>query len=214
MKGTVTDPQGNGVSGASIQLLAQSVMISETVSGPDGSFVIKAAENAVRGRKYVLKVAAAGFQSITKPITGRPDDGTDIELRLNKLSAQHTNVTVTADVNDLHVLSTNGYADPNIFIPEILESVEVNGGAYNVLQGNHSLNLAAIYGLRSHLDPFAALTADYRDLDLVLGVSPTPLSFLAIEASYGNGFLKRLEHRQQYKLNTQHIFEIGAHRFT
>jgi hypothetical protein len=38
----------------------------------------------------------------------------------------------------------NGYSDPNIFIPEILESVQVDGGAYNVRQGNHSVNLAAV----------------------------------------------------------------------
>ncbi len=48
----------------------------------------------------------------------------------------------------------NGYADPNIFIPEVIESVQVDGGAYNVREGNHSVNLAATYGLRSRLDPF------------------------------------------------------------
>jgi hypothetical protein len=68
----------------------------------------------------------------------------------------------------------NGYADPNIFIPETLESVQVDGGAYNVREGNHSVNLAAIYGLRPHLDPFVTLSGDYRDLDVVAGVSPTP----------------------------------------
>ena len=108
----------------------------------------------------------------------------------------------------------NGYADPNIFIPEILENVQVDGGAYNVRQGNHSVNLAAIYGLRSHLDPFVTVTGDYRDIDLVSGFSPAPDSFVAIEASYGNGFLKRLEHRQQYKLNGQRIFRLGNHQLT
>ncbi len=29
----------------------------------------------------------------------------------------------------------NGYADPNIFIPEALESVQVDGGAFNVREG-------------------------------------------------------------------------------
>ena len=108
----------------------------------------------------------------------------------------------------------NGYADPNIFIPEILESVQVDGGAYNVRQGNHSVNLAAVYGLRSHLDPFVTVTGDYRDIDVVSGFSPSPESFVAIEASYGNGFLKRLEHRQQYKLNGQRIFRLGNHQLT
>jgi hypothetical protein len=91
----------------------------------------------------------------------------------------------------------NGYSDPNIFIPETLESVQVDGGAFNVREGNYSVNLAATYGLRSHLGPFITFTEDYRDLDLVAGVSPTPESEIAFSASYGNGFLDRLEHRQQ-----------------
>src|SRR5262249_27769156 len=32
----------------------------------------------------------------------------------------------------------NGYAVPNIFIPEILESVQIDGGAFDVREGNHS----------------------------------------------------------------------------
>ena len=39
----------------------------------------------------------------------------------------------------------NGYSDPNIFIPEVLESVRVDGGAYDVREGNHSVNMAATY---------------------------------------------------------------------
>ena len=108
----------------------------------------------------------------------------------------------------------NGYSDPNIFIPEILESVQIDGGAFNVREGNHSVNLAATYGLRSHLDPFITLTGDYRDIDGVAGLSPTPESFVAISASYGNGFLDRLEHRQQYKFNAERIFHLGEHRLT
>ncbi len=108
----------------------------------------------------------------------------------------------------------NGYADPNIFIPEILESVQVDGGAFNVREGNHSVNLAATYGLRSRLDPFITVTGDYRDIDVVAGFSPTPDSFIAFSGSYGNGFLDRLEHRQQYKFNGQRVFRMGEHRIT
>jgi len=108
----------------------------------------------------------------------------------------------------------NGYSDPNIFIPEVLESVEVDGGAFNVREGNHSVNLAATYGLRSRLDPFISLTGDYRDIDLVAGLSPTPDSWVAFAASYGNGFLDRLEHRQQYKFNGERVFRVGDHRLT
>jgi hypothetical protein len=108
----------------------------------------------------------------------------------------------------------NGYADPNIFIPEVLESVQIDGGAFNVREGNHSVNLAATYGLRSRLDPFITVTGDYRDIDVVAGLSPTPQSWMAFEASYGNGFMDRLEHRQQYKFNGERRFHTGQHQLT
>src|SRR5579864_365709 len=108
----------------------------------------------------------------------------------------------------------NGYADPNIFVPEVVESVQIDGGAFNVQEGNHSVNLAAAFGLRSHLDPFLTITGDYRDIDLVAGVSPSTQSWMAFEGSYGNGFLDRLEHRQQYKFNGERIFTTDAHRLT
>jgi hypothetical protein len=108
----------------------------------------------------------------------------------------------------------NGYSDPNIFIPETLESVQVDGGAFNVREGNHAVNLAATYGLRSRLDPFITVTGDYRDVDVAAGMSPAPDSWLVFEAAYGNGFLDRLEHRQQYKLNGDRIFQVGQHRLT
>src|SRR5580692_11185535 len=108
----------------------------------------------------------------------------------------------------------NGYADPNIFIPEVLESVQIDGGAFNVREGNHSVNLAATYGLRSRLDPFLTVTGDYRDIEVVAGLSPTPQSWVAFSASYGNGFLDRLEHRQQDKFNGERVFHLGDHRLT
>lgn len=108
----------------------------------------------------------------------------------------------------------NGYADPNIFIPEVIETVQVDGGAYNVREGNHSVNLAATYGLRSHLQPFATVTGDTKDVDLVAGFNPGATSWIALAGSYGNGFLARLEHRQQYKLNGERVYSPGHHRLT
>ena len=108
----------------------------------------------------------------------------------------------------------NGYSDPNMLIPQTLESVQIDGGAFNVLEGNHSVNLAATYGLRSHLDPFLTLTGDYRDVDATTGFSPSANSWLAFEGSFGNGFLDRLEHRQQYKLNGERFFNTGEHHIT
>jgi hypothetical protein len=62
--------------------------------------------------------------------------------------------------------------------------------------------------LRSRKDSFVTLTGDYRDLDLVAGWSPENpevRSWLVVQASYGNGFLDRLEHRQQYKADARDL---------
>jgi hypothetical protein len=111
----------------------------------------------------------------------------------------------------------NGYADPNILIPSILTGVQTDGGAFNVREGNHAENLSAIYQLRSRLEPFMTVTGDYRDVDVVAGWSPEnpeTKSWIAIEGAYGNGFLDRLEHRRQFKLNGFREFEIGSHQLT
>ncbi len=108
----------------------------------------------------------------------------------------------------------NGYADPNLYISAALGSVETDGGAFNVLEGNHSLNLAATYTLRSRLSKFITFTGDYRDLDLAAGLAPsdpTRREWLAIESSYGNGLTRTLEHRQQYKWNAMRVFDPGHH---
>ncbi len=108
----------------------------------------------------------------------------------------------------------NGYSDPNIYIADVIESVQVDGGAFNVREGNHALNLGAIYGLRSYLNPFVSLTADYRDATLTAGMSPSANSWAAMEGSLGNGFLDRLEHRKQFKFNGGRIFHTGDHTLT
>lgn len=108
----------------------------------------------------------------------------------------------------------NGYSDPNILIPPVIEAVEVDGGAFNVREGDHSVDLAATYIPSPRLEPFAELTGDDRDLDFIGGLSPQNSSvneWLAIEIAFGNGFLKRLEHRHQYKLNGFREFKAGRH---
>lgn len=108
----------------------------------------------------------------------------------------------------------NGYADPNILIPQVISGVDVDGGAFNVLEGNHALNLGARYRLHPQIDRFVEVTADYRDLDVVAAVAPvnpTAHTWLAVEAAYGNGLLDRLEHRQQYKFNAFRGWQQGSH---
>ncbi len=287
LRGTVVDPQGKDLPQAAISLSMRGSVVGEAVSNASGQFAIEVSSPG----KYALAATASGFRPVTLQVTVRPGRDGSIQIRISQIQSENANVTVTADVNELNLLSPdpgekvfvrqdlldanpgrpgapisipgypietassgikapqyfapgvagdhgepiaqylavgdylvpnnlsanahgNGYADPNIFIPEILESVQVDGGAFNVRQGNHALNLAAIYGLRSHVDPFLTLTGDYRDIDLVAGASPTERSFVAVGASYGNGFLDRLEHRQQYKLNGQRTFDVGNHQLT
>lgn len=111
----------------------------------------------------------------------------------------------------------NGYADPNIYVSGALASVSTDGGAYNVLEGNHALNLAATYALRPRLNRFLTVTGDDRDADLTTGLAPANPSrqaWLALEANYGNGLMRTLEHRQQYKWNALRVFDPGAHTLT
>jgi len=108
----------------------------------------------------------------------------------------------------------NGYTDPNIYIANVIESVQVDGGAFNVREGNHALNLATTYALRSHLDPFITLTGDQRDITGTAGLSPSDHSWIAIEGSFGNGFLDRLEHRKQFKFNGGQVFHARNHTLT
>src|SRR5438128_2730258 len=111
----------------------------------------------------------------------------------------------------------NGYADPNVIIPTAIESALTDGGAFNVREGNNSVNTSIIFGLRDRLDPMIRLTGDYRDLNLVTGWSsrdPANKSWVGLEVSYGNGFLERLEHRKQYKGNVSKVFAFGRHELT
>jgi hypothetical protein len=111
----------------------------------------------------------------------------------------------------------NGYADPNIYVSGVLGSVGTDGGAYNVLEGNHALNMAATYSPRPQLRSFATLTGDYRDIDLTGGLAPsdsTKNEWLALECNYGNGLLKDMEHRKQFKMNALRVFDPGKHEIT
>jgi hypothetical protein len=111
----------------------------------------------------------------------------------------------------------NGYADPNIYVSGALGSVGTDGGAYNMLEGDHALNMAATYCLRPQLQRFLTLTGDYRDIDLTAGFAPSDTSkkeWLGLEANYGNGLMRTLEHRKQFKWNALRVFDPGKHEIT
>ena len=111
----------------------------------------------------------------------------------------------------------NGYADPNVLISDGVASVEADGGAFNVREGNHAVDLGVTYGLRDRVLPFAQFTGDEHDADLVMGWSPADpatLGWVMLQTSFGNGFLERPEHRQQYKLNAYRAFKTETHDIT
>ncbi len=287
LKGRVTDPQGNNLPKASVQLVDHDRVLGRATSGIDGLFQIKLSSAG----QFVVKVEASGFRPVEQPIGVALSGNSEITVKMTQLSIQTESVSVTADVDDFDVLSPdpamkvfasedlldanpgrpgapisipgypietassgikapqyfapgvagdhgepiaqymqvgsylvpnnlsanahgNGYSDPNVYIANAIESVQVDGGAYNVREGNHALNLAAIYGLRSHLDPFFTLTGDYRDITATAGMSPSANSWFAMEGSFGNGFLDRLEHRKQFKFNGGRVFHAGDHTLT
>jgi hypothetical protein len=287
LKGRVTDPQGNNLPQASVQLVDHGRVLARATSGSDGWFQIRLSSAG----QFAVKVEAPGFRPVEQPIGIALRGNSDITVKMSQLSPRTESVSVTADVNGLDVESPdpamkvfasenlldanpgrpgapisipgypietassgikapqyfapgvagdhgepiaqyiqvgsylvpnnlsanahgNGYADPNIYIASVIESVQVDGGAFNVREGNHALNLAAIYGLRSHLDPFLTLTGDYRDITATAGMSPSANSWMAMEGSFGNGFLDRLEHRKQFKFNGGRVFHAGDHTLT
>jgi len=111
----------------------------------------------------------------------------------------------------------NGYADPNPLISQGIGAVQVDGGAFNVREGNHAVNLAAAYLPRPRVEPFSNLTGDYRDIDFATAWSPSnpnTNAWIGIEAAYGNGYLNRLEHRRQFKLNAYRSIKVGRHDLT
>jgi hypothetical protein len=108
----------------------------------------------------------------------------------------------------------NGYADPNMLIPLTIESVGVDGAAFNVREGNNSIDVAAAYAPRPRFNSFFQLTGDYRDADIMAGWAPSnpnTNAWIAGEFAFGNGFLDRLEHRQQYKVNGFREYHLGHH---
>ncbi|MGA9352229.1 MAG: TonB-dependent receptor [Terriglobales bacterium] len=297
IKGRVVDPQGQPLPGASVAISARSgsgvqQLAGKTSTSPEGFFAFRVSPVSVASAtQFEIRVEAAGLRPVTELVTiGRLSSG-PIEIRMTQVASASERLTVTADVNQLDVLSPdpamkvfatenlldanpgrpgapisipgypietassgikapqyfapgvagdhgepiaqyiqvgsylvpnnlsanahgNGYADPNIYVASAIESVQVDGGAFNVREGNHALNLAAIYGLRSHLDPFITLTGDYRDITATAGMSPSANSWAAVEGSFGNGFLDRLEHRRQFKLNGGRVIQAGNNKLT
>jgi hypothetical protein len=111
----------------------------------------------------------------------------------------------------------NGYADPNLLIPNAVGFVESDAGAFDVRHGNNAVDLAVAYGLVPRLEPFVQISTDPRNYDVVSGWSPgNPQAgaWLGMEIDGGDGFLKLPEHRRQYKVNGERHYAFGHHLLT
>lgn len=111
----------------------------------------------------------------------------------------------------------NGYADPNLLIPQAIGDVETDGAAFDVRYGDHAVNLSTSYGLRSQLAPSVEAIFDSGNLDLVSIWSPQNLqarAWVASEAAFGNGYLNFAERRRQGKINAMRQITAGRHELT
>jgi hypothetical protein len=108
----------------------------------------------------------------------------------------------------------NGYSDPNSLIAPGIGAVQIDGGAFNVREGNHAVNLAAAYAPRDRVEPLLELTGDNHDADVIVGWAPSnpaTRAWVALETGFGNGYLNRPEHRKQFKLNGYRAYTLGRH---
>lgn len=108
----------------------------------------------------------------------------------------------------------NGYADPNFVIPVVIGGAVVDNAAFNARYGDHSINEAVTYQLRDRVAPFVQATTDGHDADVTMGWGSAKHEWLAAEAMVGNGYLKRPEEREQYKLNGYRGWQLGKHELT
>ena len=111
----------------------------------------------------------------------------------------------------------NGYADPNLLIAPTIAGAAVDGGAFNVREGNNAVDLATSFLPQTRLANFLQIIGDNHDGDVVAGWSPRnpqTNAWLAAEAAFGDGLLERHEHRRQYKLNGEREFVFNKHDLT
>ena len=111
----------------------------------------------------------------------------------------------------------NGYADPNLLIPNAIGFLESDAGAFDVRHGNNAVDLAVAYGLVPRLEPLVQISADQHDYDFVSGWSPAnpqAAAWLGVEIAGGDGFFALPEHRHQYKVNGERYYSLGRHLIT
>ena len=95
LRGQVTDPQGNGLSNASVQLVrhdsgGKGQALRQTTSGPDGRFEIKAASAG----QFDIRVDAEGFRQLIVTQSIHSSGNPEITIRMGQISSRVEIVTV------------------------------------------------------------------------------------------------------------------------
>jgi hypothetical protein len=103
LKGHITDRQGNALPGAPTKITSRSkdADSATATSGPGGSFEIKPTAGDAD-----ITVNAPGFRAVPRTIRILPAGNPEIVIGMGEISAQTENVSVTADVSELDVLTS------------------------------------------------------------------------------------------------------------
>lgn len=173
LKGRVSDPQGNALPEASVQLQRRDQVVAQATSGPDGGFRLKV-DSAGR---FVVRVDTPGFRPVTHPVTVRASGNSEIQISLGQVASRIENITVTADVNETDVLTP----DPaeRVFVRQDLLDANpgrpgapksrMTAGVNFLIAGGYtgqttenlfSSEVAEIVGVR--IPSYASLTLTYR----------------------------------------------------
>ncbi|MGC2237787.1 MAG: TonB-dependent receptor [Pyrinomonadaceae bacterium] len=117
ISGTVSDPNGAVVQGASVKITNLDTNLTrETTSGDDGSFAIQ----LLPPGRYKVEISAANFAASTREVVVNITQTTAIDANLSIAGAPNAEVTVTADAPVLQTeTSQNGRVIEGITIRQL-----------------------------------------------------------------------------------------------
>lgn len=101
LTGRVLDPSGTPLSSALVQVFSQDQILAGATSGEDGRFTLKLTSIG----EFVIKAQASGFRTVVMPISVRKTNNSLIPIRMSQIAPRVENITVSADVNTIDVLS-------------------------------------------------------------------------------------------------------------
>src|SRR5580692_7878303 len=79
LQGHVTDPQGNALPDASVQLLERDQVFARTMSGPRGQFLLKVKSPG----EFAVEASVPGFRPVTHPVTVQSTGNPELEIQMS-----------------------------------------------------------------------------------------------------------------------------------